>query len=93
MGLFINEIATNAVKYAYQNNENPEFSISLKPDKKTDTHILKIQNNGPALPDNLIIEEAETLGMRLMTSLALQLRADLKVEKSPHPQFSLTFKL
>ncbi len=93
LGLFINEIATNAVKYAFQNNEDPEFSVSLKPDEKTDAHILKINNNGPELPDSLIIEEAETLGMRLMTSLALQLKADLRVEKSPHPQFSLTFKL
>jgi two-component sensor histidine kinase len=50
LGLIVNEIATNAIKYGFSSNEQARFHISLDEDVDEDRYVLTIGNTGHPLP-------------------------------------------
>ncbi|MFD2934637.1 histidine kinase dimerization/phosphoacceptor domain -containing protein [Spirosoma flavum] len=48
LGLILNELTTNACKYAFPNNENPKFSISCY--RKNNKIHVTVADNGPGWP-------------------------------------------
>lgn len=90
-GLILNEIITNAYKYAFKNNDNPELRISIK--KENDKYILIIKDNGKGIKEGIDISNSSTLGLRLINSIAtLQLEGDLHYSKENGSIFKLNFK-
>lgn len=90
-GLILNEIITNAYKYAFKNNDKAELSISLK--KQNDSYLLSIKDNGEGISKNIDISNASTLGLRLINQIAkLQLEGDLSCVNDSGVSYSLLFK-
>lgn len=77
LGLILNELISNALKYAFQEN-NGVISITLK--KTKDCFILKVNDNGAGLPDNFNIEKLGSLGFQLIRSFVLKMKATLFIE-------------
>ncbi len=46
LGLIVNEIATNAIKYGFTSDVEPEFTVSLKEDASNNQYILTLSNTG-----------------------------------------------
>jgi PAS domain S-box-containing protein len=90
-GLLVNEIATNTIKYGFTDGVKKFFSFELK--LKGGICRMKASNKGPAIPEDVNIENSSSLGMKLIYILAQQLEGVLKVIKSPHPVYSLEFEI
>jgi two-component sensor histidine kinase len=89
VGLIINEVATNAVKHGYTDTDKPVFSISLK--KEDDHIVLSLSNTGKPFPENIDLENPETLGLRLISALVKQLEGTMHLVRKPHPVYTIRF--
>ncbi len=76
IGLIINELMTNSLKYAFNSVEHPVISIVMR--KDNDVLVLEVKDNGTGL-----VPEARnkgTLGMRLIDSFSRRLKAEYSIE-------------
>ncbi len=72
LGLIINELVTNSMKYAFSADEKGEIVIRIRHDR--DTLVISVTDSGPGLPEEFNGETADTLGTELIRSLVFQLR-------------------
>ncbi len=89
-GLIINELVTNAFKYAFIGRKAGVISISLHLGADH-WFILGVRDDGTGLPEGLDIEHASTLGLQLVTVLVRQIGGDMVVEGPPGASFSIRF--
>ncbi len=89
LGLIINEVATNAIKHGYAGVEKPAFTISFK--KADNQYILTLSNTGNPFPENVDMENPETLGLRLISALVEQLDGTLHLVRKPRPVYTIQF--
>ncbi len=91
-GLIINELITNALKYAFPNEVRGEINIQLF--KSADDLItLKISDNGIGIPESIDIFNSETLGIQLLSSIVEhQLRGKIEFEFSKGVSCTISFK-
>lgn len=82
LGLIVNELVTNAFKYAYNGDQIPLLRISLQQDT-TDSNqpsiVLEVEDNGPGItPDDWRnVSNRTSFGKRLVMSLTEQLEGTL----------------
>jgi PAS domain S-box-containing protein len=89
-GLMINEIITNALKYAFPNNAKGTVLISMREEKEIVT--LCVEDNGIGLPVGFNYLESETLGLQLVATLVEQLEGTLILESKKGTKFLITFE-
>jgi two-component sensor histidine kinase len=86
--LIVNELVTNAVKYAYPNKRG-EIWITLSCFGDTGFSIC-VRDNGVGLPRDFDPQNASGLGMRLVKALVQQLHGTLEVQAvDPGTQFCI----
>lgn len=91
IGLILNELITNALKYAYPAGSKGEIRIDLE---KSDGEImLCISDDGTGMPDGYKLKTADSLGIRLVRMLTEQLGGSLNIESKKGTSVSLTFKI
>ena len=88
-GLLVNEIVSNAYKYAFPGDSKGEIRIVLK--KQNGKVIFKISDNGVGLPGEINLEAAESLGMQLIQALTAQLDGELEVSRENGTEFTVSF--
>jgi len=89
-GLIINELVSNALKYAFKGREKGKLNISLL--LKNEMVTIIVADNGVGMPANINIRETNTLGLQLVTSLVEQIDGELKMENNKGTTFTITFK-
>lgn len=72
LGLLLNEILTNAIKFSYSNTCPSQISIQLKDDGQHNFD-LKIGDNGKGIPKEVLANDQESLGLFLIHDLIDQL--------------------
>jgi len=77
IGLVLNELISNALKYAFQNNQAGVLQISLK--KLDSEMLLKVKDNGQGFPDHVNVFEGSSFGYKLVKAFAQKLKAKLDV--------------
>jgi two-component sensor histidine kinase len=80
MGLIINELVTNAYKYAFQGKKEGNIEICLTKQPENDL-LLSIADNGIGLPEKIDIQKTNSLGLRLVNLLVKQLKANINHER------------
>ncbi|MGD0282673.1 MAG: PAS domain S-box protein [Dissulfurispiraceae bacterium] len=89
-GLIINELLTNAFKYAFPDNRRGILSINFT---KTDgSYTLIIKDNGVGLPEGFDYKQASTLGLQLVDILTGQLGGTLQIKSDKGTEAIVTFK-
>ncbi|MBD2665957.1 two-component sensor histidine kinase [Richelia sinica FACHB-800] len=88
-GLIINELVSNALKYAFPNN--CEGKIKIRLDKLEDKYILVVQDNGIGLPRDFDSKQAQTLGLTLVQGLVKQLKGSIEINSLPGAEFKIVF--
>ncbi|WP_445748701.1 sensor histidine kinase [Polaribacter sp.] len=90
LGLIINEIITNAYKYAFHNEKENKLFISIQ---KESAHFkLIIHDNGNGISEDFDIKKAKSLGLLLVNRLVKQLHGTLKHVNQNGAKFEITFK-
>ncbi|WP_413200020.1 PAS domain S-box protein [Nostoc piscinale] len=89
-GLIINELVSNALKYAFPHQSTGEITVSLEQQDNYNL-ILIIQDNGVGLPQNFDPKHTKTLGIILVQGLVKQLRGTIEVNSQQGTEFKITF--
>jgi PAS domain S-box-containing protein len=97
IGLIVNELATNAAKYAFPSENAPRFSVHLRttggtrpPDQPSPSYQLEIANNGATFPPDIDPMQPQTMGLRLVHSLVAQIDGVLSFSATPETTFVIT---
>jgi two-component sensor histidine kinase len=75
LGLIINELVSNSLKYAFDPTDGGQISISLK--EKESCLELKVRDNGKGFPEGINISESHGFGLQLIDAFAKKLKATL----------------
>ena len=89
-GLIINELLSNALKYAFPENKKGKILISVKEAKKARIEI-KVEDNGVGFPKDIDIKKGESLGMLLVNTLVEQIDGNIKVRSKEGTKYLITF--
>jgi PAS domain S-box-containing protein len=89
-GLIVNELVSNALKYAYKDRKKGKLIIELK--EKGNQVSLKISDDGVGLPENFKYEKNDSLGVQLVYSLTEQLDGTIEVNSEKGTSFLITFE-
>ncbi|MFI1772300.1 sensor histidine kinase [Thalassobellus citreus] len=91
LGLIVNELITNAYKYAFIDGLKGRLDISIKRVDK-ENYKLIVSDNGSGIPDDFNINEAKSFGLNLVTRLVKQLRGKLFFNNNDGANFEIIFK-
>jgi two-component sensor histidine kinase len=75
-GFVVNELVTNAVKYAFSNDREGHIFVRLVR-QDVNTALVSVRDDGIGLPPNFDLRMSKGLGMQIVTALAKQLGADI----------------
>ena len=89
LGLIINELVTNSVKYAFPKGKG---KITLKLKSSQEQMELTIADDGIGIPKDTDIENTETLGLQLVKNLTEQIDGQIEINRSHGTEFKITFK-
>ena len=89
-GLIVNELVSNALKYAFPGGLEGEICIGLHAEPNNMAK-LTIADTGIGLPGGVDWNGVQSLGFRLVHSLAKQLRATVEVYSHIGTEFRITF--
>jgi two-component sensor histidine kinase len=92
LGLIVNELVSNAYKYAFKNNPDGTIWIKIKSINAMD-YELSVTDNGKGLPEDFDNENSKSLGLKLVGILSKQLRGKLTINtKNDLTEFVVIFK-
>ncbi|MBX7051000.1 MAG: PAS domain S-box protein [Flavobacteriales bacterium] len=88
-GLIVNELVSNALKYAFKGRKKGRLKISLN---ETDNIVnLMISDDGVGLPKEFNYDKTDSLGIQLVYALIEQLDAKMEVTNKKGASFSISF--
>jgi len=79
-GLIVNELVSNSLKHAFRVNQTG--NIEIKVYKEDNNIVLYMSDDGVGLPKNFNLEETESLGLQLVTTLVKQLDGTIDIDSS-----------
>lgn len=89
-GLIINELVSNALKYAFKGRKKGTLTVVLK--EENNDVILAVKDDGVGLPKDFAFEKNNSLGIQLVYALLEQIDATMKVDQSNGTEFFIRFQ-
>jgi PAS domain S-box-containing protein len=89
-GLIVNELVSNALKYAFPGGMPGQIDVSLTLMKETYA-VLTVADNGVGFPRDLDFRSTKTLGLQLINTLTLQINGTIGLIRDRGTTFSITF--
>jgi two-component sensor histidine kinase len=78
LGLLINEVISNTLKYAFDASDKGKMKIHLSLDEKENIYTLLIGDNGVGMPFGTLEKEDGSLGVELIKTFVTQLDGQVK---------------
>ena len=107
LGMIVNELISNSLKHAFTDRDKGEIIIKLcrekngeyincKEESKNEgcnitSFTLTVSDNGVGVPENLAIEDIDSLGFQLVTTLVDQLDGELEMKRNNGMEFTIRF--
>ncbi len=100
LGIIINEIVSNSFKYAFSGRDKGEIRIRLQREGNGESkseefasaaYVLSVSDSGVGIPEDLEIEDLDSLGLQLVTSLVDQLDGELQLKRINGTEFIIRF--
>ncbi|MBI2947191.1 MAG: PAS domain S-box protein [Verrucomicrobia bacterium] len=91
VGLLVNELASNSLKYAFPENRCGTIRIDFRA-VGHDEFVLALRDDGIGLPGDFDLDKVLTLGLRLVKILTSQLGGTLTFHRNGGTGFTVTFK-
>jgi two-component sensor histidine kinase len=92
IGLILNELISNALKYAFPADTSGEIVIGLHRGEDQFCHLV-VADNGVGLPTGLHISNVSSLGLQLVNNLVEQIDGQLHLKNDNGVRYEITFKL
>jgi len=89
-GLIINELVTNALKYAFPGDRRGELFIRMRP-AAGDRYELMIRDTGIGLPPGFDLKQNKTLGFQIVNDLVRQLDGSMEVRTEGGTEIIIRF--
>lgn len=90
LGIILNELVTNALKYGQINREGGLIKIQFT--ENTDgLCTLLFSDNGVGMPEGFDVKKSPTLGLRMVYELTRQLKGTIVYTALPEPTFTIVF--
>jgi two-component sensor histidine kinase len=105
--MIVNELVSNSLKHAFIGRDKGEIQIKFrreenaecinsieergKEDCESTCFTLRVSDNGVGIPENLEIEDLDTLGFQLVTTLVDQLDGELELKRNSGTEFTMRF--
>jgi two-component sensor histidine kinase len=92
IGLVINELISNSLKYAFPDGKTGEIEVSMK---RLDNELeLKVNDNGIGIPDRMDWKNSKTLGLKLVSTLVEnQLKGSINMKIENGTKFTIKFSI
>jgi PAS domain S-box-containing protein len=88
-GLIINELISNALKYAFRDKKGGKLDVSVK---MTGNSIrIVIADNGKGFPPDVDFRNTESLGLQLVVTLVDQISGKIELETKKGAKFTIDF--
>ncbi|WP_082113291.1 tetratricopeptide repeat-containing sensor histidine kinase [Kordia jejudonensis] len=91
LGLIVNELITNAYKYAFDATKENQLNISINKVNEEE-YKLVVADNGKGIDDTIDLAKVKSLGLRLVKRLTKQLQGKFTLNNSDGASFEITFK-
>ena len=100
LGIIVNELVSNSLKHAFPGRDRGEIRIKLRREEngeykkegnKSTSFTLTVSDNGVGIPENLDIEDLDSLGIQLVTTLVDQLDGELELKRNNGTEFAIRF--
>jgi two-component sensor histidine kinase len=89
-GLIVNELVSNALKYAFPHGRKGRIRVSLAVVDGKNLR-LSVEDDGVGLPPGLDYRRTESLGLQLAVTLTRQLGGTMAVDSTSGACFHITF--
>jgi PAS domain S-box-containing protein len=90
-GLIVNELISNALKYAFKGRKRGEINVEVK-QGKDDYISITVADNGVGLPEKFDYKNTDSLGLQLVVTLTEQLSGNIKLFRKKGTKFTIAFK-
>ncbi len=91
-GLIINELVTNAMKYAFHEEENPHLWIEISK-KGAHQYLMLVRDNGRGVPSDFSLEKAKSSGLKLVNLITQMLDGTFKMSNEQGSKFEMMLKI
>jgi PAS domain S-box-containing protein len=92
LGLIINELATNAIKHGFTDDQEAVFTVRLQKENDDGRFVFTLSNSGRPFPEEVDLHSPDTLGLQLLSTLVGQLNGTIELSKQPSPTFTIRFQ-
>jgi two-component sensor histidine kinase len=89
-GIIINELITNAMKYAFIGRTGGKISINIL--KKEDLITMTFRDNGNGISEQPVPDSSSGFGMKLVNMLVSQMNGSMSVQNDNGTKFTIVFK-
>jgi two-component sensor histidine kinase len=98
LGIIVNELVSNSLKHAFTEKQEGEIRIQLCREEQNDEmhnslFSLTVSDNGKGIPEDLEIENVESLGLQLVITLVDQLDGEIGLNRDHGTEFRITFNI
>jgi PAS domain S-box-containing protein len=104
LGIIVNELVSNSLKHAFKGRDRGEIRIKLSRKENGEciksinedcstAYVLSVSDNGVGITENLDIEDLDSLGLQLVTTLVDQLDGELELKRDNGTEFTIRFKV
>lgn len=80
LGMILNELISNSLKYAFKDLEEGEIKVAMK--RKESELLLQVKDNGKGLPAGFDISNLQSFGFKVIRAFAQKLKAKLHIDGS-----------
>jgi two-component sensor histidine kinase len=90
LGLIINELISNSLKYAFPDGRRGEVTIRVQ--RENDTLAIRYRDDGIGMPPDLEWRNTPSLGLRLVTTLVDQMSGTIELEQGSGVAFTIVVR-
>ena len=97
LGLILNELLTNSMKYAFPSeglngiNGQINGNINVNLSKNNGNYTMIVEDDGVGFPDDVDMENTDSLGLQLINSLTDQIDGDIILNRTNGTSFTIKF--
>jgi len=89
LGLIVNELITNSIKYAFPNGLEGQLKISMS--KNGNNNLLRVYDNGIGIPPEIDIGKTDTLGLQLVQMFVEQIGGTIELKRGKGTEYLIVF--